>query len=117
MIDVLIIGGGPAGITASIYAARSGLNTLLLEKETFGGQIASSPKVENFPSIISISGEELVSRMLEQALEFGVSVDVENVTAVNKVDDYFEVGGRKVKAPGKWSFINLCACFSIGCLT
>ena len=91
MIDVLIIGGGPAGLTASIYAARSGLNTLLLEKETFGGQIASSPKVENFPSIISISGEELVSRMLEQALEFGVSVDVENVTAVNKVDDYFEV--------------------------
>ena len=78
MVDVLIIGGGPAGITASIYAARSGLNTLLLERETFGGQIASSPKVENFPSIISISGEELVSRMLEQALEFGVSVDVEN---------------------------------------
>lgn len=91
MIDVLIVGGGPAGITASIYAARSGLKTLLLERETFGGQIASSPKVENYPSIISISGEELVSRMLEQALEFGVSVDVENVTAVNKVDDYFEV--------------------------
>ena len=68
MIDVLIVGGGPAGITAGIYAARSGLNTLLLERETFGGQIASSPKVENYPSIISISGEELVSRMLEQAL-------------------------------------------------
>ena len=91
MVDVLIVGGGPAGITAGIYAARSGLNTLLLERETFGGQIASSPKVENYPSIISISGEELVSRMLEQALEFGVSVDVENVTAINKVDDYFEV--------------------------
>ena len=91
MIDVLIVGGGPAGITASIYAARSGLNTLLLERETFGGQIASSPKVENFPSIISISGEELVSRMLEQALEFGVNVDVENVIAINKKDDYFEV--------------------------
>ena len=91
MIDVLIVGGGPAGITASIYAARSGLNTLLLERETFGGQIASSPKVENFPSIISISGEELVSRMLEQALEFGVNVDVENVTAINQIEDYFEV--------------------------
>lgn len=91
MIDVLIVGGGPAGITASIYAARSGLKTLLLERETFGGQIASSPKVENFPSIISISGEELVSRMLEQALEFGVSVDVENVTSVTKIDDHFEV--------------------------
>lgn len=91
MIDVLIVGGGPAGLTAGIYAARSGLNTLLLERETFGGQIATSPKVENFPSIISISGEELVSRMLEQALEFGVSVDVENVTSVKKVEDYFEV--------------------------
>ena len=91
MIDVLIVGGGPAGLTAGIYAARSGLNTLLLEKETFGGQIASSPKVENFPSIISISGEELVSRMLEQAIEFGVSVDVENVLSINQVDDYFEV--------------------------
>lgn len=91
MIDVLIVGGGPAGLTAGIYAARSGLNTLLLERETFGGQIATSPKVENFPSIISISGEELVSRMLEQALEFGVSVDLENVTSVKKVEDYFEV--------------------------
>ena len=91
MIDVLIVGGGPAGLTAGIYAARSGLNTLLLERETFGGQIATSPKVENFPSIISISGEKLVSRMLEQALEFGVSVDVENVTSVKKVEDYFEV--------------------------
>ena len=54
--DVLIIGGGPAGMTAALYVLRSGKNVLILEKENFGGQISTSPRVENYPSIKAISG-------------------------------------------------------------
>jgi thioredoxin reductase (NADPH) len=54
--DILIIGGGPAAMTAALYSCRSGKAFKLLEKENFGGQIADSPRVENFPSIKSISG-------------------------------------------------------------
>ncbi len=91
MIDVLIIGGGPAGITASIYAKRSGKSVLILEKESFGGQIASSPRVENFPTIKSISGLELIDRLLEQATELGVDVDVDEVKHIEKVNDHFVI--------------------------
>lgn len=91
MIDVLIIGGGPAGLTASIYAKRGGKSVLVLERESFGGQIASSPRVENFPTIKSISGMELMDRLLEQATELGVDVDVDEVKKIEKVDDYFKV--------------------------
>ena len=58
--DILIVGGGPAGLTAAIYARRAGRSVLLLEKESFGGQIASSPRVENFPGLMSVSGAELL---------------------------------------------------------
>ena len=60
--DVIIIGGGAAGMTAALYSLRSGKTVLLLEKETIGGQIAKSPRVENFPTIKEISGEELSSK-------------------------------------------------------
>lgn len=91
MIDVLIIGGGPAGLTASIYAKRSGKEVLVLERESFGGQIASSPRVENFPTIKSISGLELIDKLLEQATEMGVDVDVDEVRQIEKCDGYFKV--------------------------
>ena len=64
--DVIIVGGGPAGLTAAIYARRAGKSVLLLEKESFGGQIASSPKVENFPGFTAISGAELADRLYER---------------------------------------------------
>lgn len=74
--DVIIVGAGPAGLTAAIYAARYGLKTLVLEAENPGGQVAVSPVIENYPGFISISGEELASRMLKQALNAGATVEV-----------------------------------------
>ena len=56
MYDLIIVGGGPAGLTAAVYARRAGKKTLIIEKDTFGGQITWSPKVENFPSHVSIAG-------------------------------------------------------------
>ena len=60
MYDIIIIGAGPAGLTAAIYAARAEKRVLILEKETFGGQITFSPKVENYPGLGIVSGNERV---------------------------------------------------------
>ena len=80
--DVLIVGGGPAGLTAAIYARRAGRSVLLLEKEGFGGQIASSPRVENFPGLLSISGAELADRLYPQAEALGARLELEEVLEV-----------------------------------
>ena len=82
MYDIVIIGGGPAGLTAATYARRSGKSVLVLEKNAFGGQITWSPKVENFPGTISISGAELGDKLLEQAMEQGAEVELEEVTGI-----------------------------------
>ena len=82
MYDVVIIGGGPAGLTAATYACRAGKSVLVLEKNAFGGQITWSPKVENFPGFVSISGTELGDRFLEQAMEQGAEVELEEVTGL-----------------------------------
>ena len=74
--DILIIGGGPAGLTAATYARRAGKSVLVVEKNAFGGQITWSPKVENFPGFVSISGTELGDRLLEQAMEQGAEVEL-----------------------------------------
>ena len=80
--DIIIVGGGPAGLTAAIYARRAGKSVLLLEKESFGGQIASSPCVENFPGHVSISGVELADLLYTQAENLGARVEMEEVLAV-----------------------------------
>ena len=80
--DIIIVGGGPAGLTAAIYARRAGKSVLLLEKESFGGQIASSPKVENFPGFTAISGAELADRLYEQADALGARIELEEVLSV-----------------------------------
>lgn len=87
MYDIIVIGGGPAGLTAATYARRAGKTVLVIEKAAFGGQITWSPKVENFPTIISISGTELGDRLLEQAMEQGAEVELEEVTAVEADGD------------------------------
>jgi thioredoxin reductase (NADPH) len=69
-LDVLIVGGGPAGLTAGIYAARSGLNTAIVEKAALGGQIATTPIVENYPGFTSVGGKTLVDIMVSHALEY-----------------------------------------------
>ncbi len=82
MYDIIIIGGGPAGLTAAIYACRAGKSVLILEKDALGGQITWSPKVENYPAVPSISGTELGNRMTEQAMELGAEVEIEEVTRI-----------------------------------
>jgi len=80
--DIIIVGGGPAGLTAAIYARRAGKSVLLLEKESFGGQIASSPKVENFPGFTAISGAELADKLYTQAEALGAAIELEEVLEV-----------------------------------
>ena len=82
MYDIIIIGGGPAGLTAALYALRAGKSVLVIEKSTFGGQITWSPKVENFPTIPSISGAELGDRLTSQVLEQGAELELDEVVSV-----------------------------------
>ncbi|MBR6680846.1 MAG: FAD-dependent oxidoreductase [Clostridia bacterium] len=84
MYDIIIIGAGPAGLTAAIYAMRADKNILLLEKENFGGQITFSPKVENYPGFTSVSGSELAEQLLDQVMSYGAQIEM--ATATNVID-------------------------------
>jgi len=86
LYDIIVIGGGPAGLTAATYARRAGKSVLVIEKNAFGGQITWSPKVENFPAFVSISGAELGDRLLEQAMEQGAEVELDEVSAISVED-------------------------------
>ena len=87
MYDIIIVGAGPAGLTAAIYARRANKTVLLLDKGAFGGQITFSPKVENFPGFESISGSELADKLVEQALGQGAEVEIENVLEIRNLPD------------------------------
>ena len=82
MYDIVIIGCGPAGMTAAIYAARSNKKVLILEKESIGGQMASSPLIENYPGYISISGSELANNMFDQVNNLEVDFELEEVLQI-----------------------------------
>ena len=82
MHDIIIIGAGPAGLTAAIYALRANKSVLILEKSSFGGQMTFSPKIENYPGFISVSGTELADSLVEQALSQGAEVELEEVTEI-----------------------------------
>ncbi|MBE6976439.1 MAG: FAD-dependent oxidoreductase [Ruminococcaceae bacterium] len=82
MYDIIVVGGGPAGLTAAIYALRAGRSVLVIEKSGFGGQIAFSPKVENIPGTIQISGSEFADKLTDQVMNLGADVELETVTAV-----------------------------------
>jgi len=82
MYDIIIIGGGPAGLVAAVYARRAGKSVLVIEKATFGGQITYSPKVENIPGFVSLTGNEFAERLVEQALELGTEVEAAEVIAL-----------------------------------
>ena len=70
MYDIIVVGGGPAGLTAAVYALRAGKQVLVIEKNGFGGQIAYSPKVENIPGTQQISGSEFADQLVEQVLAY-----------------------------------------------
>jgi len=82
MYDIIIIGGGPAGLTAAVYARRANRTVLVIEKTTFGGQITFSPKVENIPGFISLSGNEFAEKLTEQAIELGVEFEMCEVLSI-----------------------------------
>lgn len=86
MYDIIIIGGGPAGLTAALYAKRANKSVLVIEKATFGGQITYSPKVENIPGFLSLSGNEFAEKLTEQILEQGAEVEFGEVTAIENGD-------------------------------
>ena len=86
MYDIIIVGGGPAGLTAALYARRANKNVLVIEKETFGGQITFSPKVENIPGFISLTGNEFAEKLVEQVLEQGADVEMTKVLEIRNGD-------------------------------
>lgn len=81
--DLIVVGGGPAGMTAALYALRNGKTVLLLEKNAFGGQMNDSPRIENYPGIPSISGLELADRMMRQIIDQGAQVELENAVHID----------------------------------
>ena len=89
MYDIIVVGAGPAGLTAALYALRADKRVLIIEKENFGGQITFSPKVENYPTQMQISGSELAQLMLDQVLEHGADIEMA------KVEDIFCEEDRK----------------------
>ena len=91
MYDVITIGGGPAGLTAAVYALRAGKSVLVIEKQTFGGQITFSPKVENIPGFTEISGNEFAEKLVDQAMAQGAEFEMQEVLSVEKTEEGFLV--------------------------
>lgn len=91
MHDIIIVGGGPAGLTAAVYGLRAGKTVLVIEKNGFGGQIAYSPKVENIPGTKLISGTEFADQITDQAMALGADMELEKVVKIEKNGDIFVV--------------------------
>ncbi len=87
MYDIIVVGGGPAGMTAALYAQRNGKRALVIEKNGFGGQITHSPKVENLPGFVSVSGNEFADKLFSQMLEQGADFEIETVCAIESGGD------------------------------
>ena len=91
MFDAIVVGGGPAGMTAALYLLRTNKTVLILEKENFGGQIANSPRLENFPSIKEISGLDFSDNLFAQITDLGANFELEDVLKIEKVGDIYKV--------------------------
>ncbi len=95
MYDIIVVGGGPAGMTAALYARRNNKNVLVLEKNGYGGQITYSPKVENYPGTKQMSGVEFADRLLDQILDQGAETEVETACALRREGDVWHVLTRE----------------------
>ena len=101
MYDVIVVGGGPAGMTAALYAQRNGKSALVIEKNGFGGQITHSPKVENYPGTLSMSGNEFADKTLEQILAQGAEIEIDCVTGIKDMGEYKIVETEEGSFEGK----------------
>lgn len=101
MYDILIVGGGPAGLTAAIYARRAGKSVLVLEGTGFGGQIAASHLVENYPAIPAVSGTDYSQRLADQAKALGAETQFGRVNAARREGDRFVLAVRKKEFEGR----------------
>ena len=91
MYDIVIIGAGPAGLTAALYALRADKTVMVLEKETFGGQITFSPKIENYPTVLQMSGNEFAEKLLDQVITHGASIELAKADKIEKTENGFSV--------------------------
>ena len=101
MYDIIIIGAGPAGLTAALYARRAEKKVLVIEKETFGGQITHSPKVENYPGFTVMSGNEFADKLIEQIMFQGAEIELDTVKAVKGEAGNFTVECERSTFQGK----------------
>ena len=96
MHDIIVIGAGPAGLTAALYARRAEKSVLVIEKSTFGGQITHSPRVENYPGFLEMSGNEFADKLIEQVIAQGAEIELDEVVGIEG-----EAGNYTVKCPSK----------------
>ncbi len=94
MLDLLVIGAGPAGLTAALYARRAEKSVTVIEKGAFGGQITYSPRIENYPGFVSVSGTELADIMVSQALEQGANLEPDEIKGIEKTDGGYRAIGE-----------------------
>lgn len=101
MYDVIVIGGGAAGLTAALYSLRAGKKVLVLESENFGGQITASPRVDNYPGLPAVSGSAFADALLEQVLELGGEIEMEQAAAVEPDGPFQTVRAGRESYTGK----------------
>ncbi|MBR6811330.1 FAD-dependent oxidoreductase [Candidatus Saccharibacteria bacterium] len=94
--DLAIIGGGPAGLSAAIYAVRAGLKAVVFEKLVCGGQIVNASKIDNYPGMPHVSGAEFSDKLQEQAEELGAEIIFDEVLCFSKKEDVFELKGEEI---------------------
>lgn len=101
MTDVLIIGGGMAGLTAALYSLRAGKSVCLIEKETLGGQITSSPLVENYPGLPAVSGNQLMDGLLNQVMDLGAEIELDEIKSLARNGGVFVARAEGARYEGK----------------